>query len=106
MRIGVARIAGLEGEAIPARLRGSGAAFGRIGRGRVQRLVAIGAGNGGVPPGEREPGLRVPLHSKRSGPESLHGMAEVAAVGRGLGRKLAAVAVGVAGGADQFAGLV
>ena len=98
VRIGMAGIAGLGREVIPAR-RGHR-------RGIRQRFVAGVAANGGMLSGQREMGLRVPLHGEGRGCEAGHGVAQAALVSIWRFRKLPGMRIGVAGGAGQLSGRV
>lgn len=68
--------------------------------------MAIGAGNGGVPSGQRESGLRVPRRGECRRLEAGHGVAEPALIGIGGMREFSRMRIRVAGGASELAGRV
>ena len=108
--IGVTRVAGSGSEVILARHSYRRTSLDRCQRQRCtagrEWLVALVAGYGGVLSGECELCFRVARNGKRGGLEAGGSMALVALVGVGRGGELSAVAVGMAGGADELAGNV
>ena len=75
----------------------------RCSTGRHQRLVAINAGNRGVPAGQRKAGVGVPLDGEGRGLETLDGVTEVAMVVIRCRRKLFGMSSRVTVGAFPFA---
>jgi hypothetical protein len=110
VRIGVTCVADPGNEVILAWHSGRSAIRDRRrqlrGAGGGERFVALLAGYRGVEPGEGELRLRVARDGKSGGQVARGCMAPVALVRMGRGGELPAVAVGMAGGADELAGNV